>query len=167
MTISALRPPPERSEMRYYEASDEAAPVRRGAPARLLNRRGERLAFFGNEKAQSLGGFARAGVFDAPAAASADRRGNREVGQGGEVHRHQGGLRRGRRGYSITSRYRNFWSPCRGSTDVVSTYHVASVACVPPHCAGVGILINALSVSAAQSMSASLRKRPKCCVAAN
>src|SRR5262245_55276820 len=29
------------------------------------------------------------------------------------------------------------------------------------------VLINPLSVSAAQSMSASLRKRPKCCVAAN
>ena len=29
------------------------------------------------------------------------------MGQGGELHRHQGGLRRGRRGYSITSRSAN------------------------------------------------------------
>src|SRR5262249_27402383 len=108
------------------------------------------------------------------------------------------------------------------STDLVSTYHVASIACGRPHCAGVVAtvaslllvsaarqahgehralprlarhghvaphhaclittyrraasrgqpalwqiyleLINPLSVSAAQSMSASLRKRPKCCV---
>src|SRR5262249_38731534 len=35
-----------------------------GPPARLLDRRGERLAFFGNEKAQSLGRFASAGVLD-------------------------------------------------------------------------------------------------------
>src|SRR5262249_34748003 len=33
---------------------------------------------------------------------------------------------------------------CRGSTDLVSTYHVASVACGPPHCAGVGATVASL-----------------------
>src|SRR5262249_5129765 len=80
-----------------YEASAwDGIGAANGTPAEIVDKRQR-----GPCRSQDQGAARRSWQRPAGALACrlrrADRRRNREVGQGGEVHRHQGGLRRGRR----------------------------------------------------------------------
>jgi hypothetical protein len=67
--------------------------------------------------------------------------------------------------YNNTFMFR-FFHPLKNQRLAFALDVVISIAIVLPVFLG-RVLINPFSISAAHSMSASLRKRPKCCVAAN